>query len=78
MCDQQPNGLGGIDGTSSAHRDQAVARFVAIAIQTEQDVFLGRVRVDLTEDNRWFSQRADDFLTSPAARRPGSVTTKAE
>ena len=70
MRDQQPDRLGGIDRTAASESDQSVAARVAIAIQTSQNVLLGRVRLDVAEDDRLLSQRADDLRDQPGGDQP--------
>ncbi len=76
MRDHEPDRLGGVDRTAASHPDHSVALCVAIATETSQNVFFGRVGLDLAEDDRCLPREPTTCATSPLAISPGSVTTK--
>ena len=77
MRHQEPDRLGGVDRTATPQADHSIALRVAITIETSQNIFFGRVGLDVAEDERLPTRDLRrPGPTSPLAIKPGSVTTK--
>ena len=71
MRNEEPDRLGGVDRAAASDSDQSIATRVAITIQTGMNVRLGGVGLDLAEDDRLLSQRADDLRDQTSSNQTG-------
>lgn len=69
--DQQTDCLGDIDWAASTEADESIASRVAVDRQAGQDVFLGRIGLDLPVDDHSFLERGDHLLHQPGGQETG-------